>query len=61
MTKMEQFVLRVPDVARFLGTTDENARKMIQRGQIPSRRMGKRVIVLKDELEVYLKKLPKGR
>jgi len=57
---MEQLMLRVPDVARLLGCTDEAARQMIKRGEIPSRRMGRRVIVLKSELEALLKKLVKG-
>ncbi len=58
---MEQLMLRVPDVARLLGCTDEAARQMIKRGEIPSRRMGRRVIVLKSELETHLKELAKGQ
>ncbi len=58
---MEQLMLRVPDVARLLGCTDEAARQMIKRGEIPSRRMGRRVIVLKSELEAHLKELAKGQ
>ncbi len=58
---MDQIALRIPDVAQLLGCSDEAARKLVQRGLLPSRRMGKRVIVLKDELEAHLKKLPKGQ
>jgi excisionase family DNA binding protein len=49
--------LRVPDVARALGCTEANTRKMIDRGQIPARRLGRRVIVLADELQRYLQQL----
>ncbi len=58
---MEQLALRVPSVARLLGCTDEAARQMIKRGEIPSRRMGRRVIVLKSELEAHLRELAKGQ
>jgi excisionase family DNA binding protein len=54
---MTQLALRIPDVARALGCSDEAARKMVQRGQLPSRRLGRRVIVLADELRTYLASL----
>jgi len=43
-------VLRVPDLATLLGVSVRAAQKMIERGQIPSRRIGRRVVVLGDEL-----------
>jgi len=56
-----QLVYRVPEVARLLGTTEAAVRRMIQKGAIPSRRLGRRVIVLPEELEACIKslKLPK--
>ena len=51
---MTQLALRIPDVARAIGCSDEAARKMVQRGQLPSRRLGRRVIVLADELRAHL-------
>jgi excisionase family DNA binding protein len=53
--------LRVPDVARALGCTDENVRQMITRGQLPARKLGRRVIVLADELQRYLVSLEKTK
>ena len=60
----EQLVYRVPDVARLLGCTEAAARRMIERGEIPSRRLGRRVVVLPEDLEDHLKSLrqvKKGR
>jgi excisionase family DNA binding protein len=51
-------VLRIPDLAKILNTTELNCRRMIERGQVPARRLGRRVIILRAELEVYLKGLP---
>ncbi len=53
----KQLIYRVPDVARLLGTTEAAVRRMIQTGVIPSRRLGRRVIVIPEELEAYLKSL----
>lgn len=49
----------IPDLARLLGCTDLAARRMIERGQIPSRRLGRRVIVLAEELKECLHALPR--
>jgi len=51
-------VLRIPDVAKILNTTELNCRRMVERGQVPARRLGRRVIILRDELDLYLKGLP---
>ena len=53
----EQLIYRVPDVARLLGCSEAAARRMIERGDIPSRRLGRRVVVIPQELEAYLKAL----
>ncbi len=53
----KQLVYRVPDVARLLGCSEAAARRMIERGEIPSRRLGRRVVVLPEELEAFLKSL----
>ncbi len=57
----KRLVYRVPDVARLLGTTESAVRRMIQTGAIPSRRLGRRVIILPDELEALLGSLKKPR
>ncbi len=53
----EQLIYRVPDVARLLGCSEAAARRMIERGEIPSRRLGRRVIIIPQELEDYLQSL----
>jgi hypothetical protein len=50
--------LFIPDVARTIGKTEAATRRLIERGQIPSRRWGYRVVVLADELEQFLRRLP---
>ena len=54
-----QLIYRVPDVAKLLGTTEAAIRRMISTGAIPSRRLGRRVIILPDELEALLGSLKK--
>ena len=53
----EQLIYRVPDVARLLGCSEAAARRMIERGDIPSRRLGRRVVVMPEELEAHLRSL----
>ena len=53
----EQLIYRVPDVARLLGCSEAAARRMIEKGDIPSRRLGRRVVVIPEELETFLKTL----
>ena len=52
-----KLVYRVPDLARLLSTTEAAVRRMIQTGAIPSRRLGRRVVVIPQELEAHLKTL----
>ena len=52
-------VLSIPDVARRLGRTEVATRRAIERGQIPARRWGRRIIILADELDAYLRALPR--
>ena len=54
----KQLVYRVPDVARLLGCSEAAARRMIERGEIPSRRLGRQDYDPPDELEEYLRSLP---
>jgi hypothetical protein len=51
-------VLGIPDVARVIGRSELATRRAIERGQIPARRWGRRVVVLADELETFLRGLP---
>jgi excisionase family DNA binding protein len=57
MTSDEPLIYRVPEVARLLGCTEAVVRQMIARRQIPSRRLGRRVVVLADELRAHMQSL----
>ena len=50
-------LLRVPDLARLLGCSESAARNLIARQAIPSRRLGRRVVILRRELEACLETL----
>ena len=52
---------RVRDLAGLLGCSVIAARRMVDRGQIPTRRLGHRVVILADELDGFLKALPGAR
>ncbi len=54
-------VFRIPDLARVLGITEIAARRMVERGEIPARRWGSRIIVLREELEEHIRRLPGHR
>ncbi len=49
----------VKEVAGMLGTKEENIRKLARMGKIPARKLGRRIIFLRDELEEFLKSLPR--
>ena len=51
-------VLDIPQVARIINRTELATRRAIERGQIPARRWGGRVIVLADDLDKFLAALP---
>ncbi len=48
----------VPAFADFLGDSQKGVRSKIARGLLPHRRLGGRVIVLRDEVESFLRALP---
>ena len=54
----ERLALRIPDLARVLGISEIAARRLVERGDVPSRRMGRRVVILREELEAHLRSLP---
>jgi len=55
---MRKKVLSVPEAAERAGLTERAAWQQIYRGRFPHRRWGKKVIVLEDELDEFLKTLP---
>ena len=54
----ERDVLSVLDVARRLGWSEPATRRAVERGQIPARRWGRRVVILREDLEAHLRALP---
>ena len=52
-------ILRPKDVAEMLGITPGGVRMMVYRGQLPARKLGRRIVFLEDELREALKKLPR--
>jgi len=52
-------VLKTEELAELLGESPSSIRMKVYRGQLPARRLGRRLIFLRDELEEYLKKLPR--
>ena len=48
----------MPQYAEEIGKTERAAWQDIYRGFVPYRRQGRKVIILRDELEAFLKALP---
>jgi len=57
-TESTRLTLSIPEVADRLGKTELATRRMIERGELPARRWGRRIVVLRDELEHYVHALP---
>ena len=51
--KINGAVLDVAGAAEYLGVTDKQVRARVERGLLPFRRWGGRVVFLKDELMDY--------
>jgi len=54
----DPLILRIPDVCQLLRWNEAQLYMAVRRGQIPARRMGRRVVFLRSELEAYLAQLP---
>ena len=48
----------VKDLAQMFGCGEENVRKLARKGYLPARKLGRKIIFLKDELEEALRSLP---
>ena len=54
-------LLTVTDVARMFRMSPHSIRMRVYRGQLPiARRLGRRIVFLKPELEEYLRNLPRA-
>lgn len=51
-------LLDVATAARELGDTENGTRAKIARGLLPHRRLGGRIVILRDELHAFLRQLP---
>lgn len=51
-------ILDVRGAASLLGMTDKALRRQVERGRVPFRRLGRKVIFLRNELEAWLHELP---
>ncbi len=60
---MEDFgvrlILRAREVCRLLGWSEGQLYMAVRRGQLPARKLGRRVIFLRTELEAHLAHLPR--
>jgi len=50
----ERRTYTVPEVAELVGISRSTAYECVRRGEIPSRRFGRRIVVLRHELERLL-------
>ena len=57
---VQPLVYQLTDVARLLGCKLSTARRLMEQGALPSRRLGRKLIVLPEELDAHLKSLPSG-
>jgi excisionase family DNA binding protein len=53
-----QKIFSIPEVAKAVGRSLPATRQAIERGQLPARRWGRRVVVLSNELDDFLRTLP---
>ena len=56
--KMSVDIMTVKEVAELLKASESSVRMRVYRGQLPARRLGGRIIFIKQELERYIKNLP---
>jgi len=55
MNQPEQMAYTVHEASRVLGTSESAVRAMVQRKQIPVTRIGRRVFILRSEIDQFLR------
>jgi excisionase family DNA binding protein len=50
--------MNTDEVAMFLGRSPKAIRTLVERGQLPHRRLGRRIIFVRTELEQFVHMLP---
>ena len=58
VSSREKKTLTVPEAAAEIGTTDRALWQQIYRGRFPYRRWGKKILILRGELDEFLNTLP---
>ncbi len=51
---IEKKLISVSEAVQMLGISDTTIRKLIKSGEIPSKQIGNRMMILKDKLEEWL-------
>ena len=51
-------ILSVREAAYFLGMTEKALRRHIERGRVPHRRLGRKLVFLTSEIEKWVRELP---
>jgi excisionase family DNA binding protein len=55
----QRWVISIPELARLLGATEIAVRRRIEKGEIPARRWGRRIVLLREECEQFVRALPR--
>jgi excisionase family DNA binding protein len=56
---MDPLILRIPDVAVRLGMPPSAVRHLVEVGMLPARKLGGKVVILPQELDEFIRTLPK--
>ncbi len=54
-----KLLLGIRESGELIGLSEKAPRSRIERGEIPARRLGGRIVVLRTELEAYVAALPR--
>lgn len=55
---MDPIALQIPDAVKISGLGRSTLYRAIQRGELPTRKAGKRTLILADDLRKYIGALP---
>lgn len=56
--RINGYVLDIATAAQFMGWPEKALRARVERGRVPYRRDGGRIVFIRDELETFLRRLP---
>jgi excisionase family DNA binding protein len=55
----QRWVITPFELAQCLGCTEIAVRRRIENGEIPARRWGRRIVLLREECEAFIRTLPR--